>query len=127
MTLTLDTYSHVLPAMLEESARKLEAMLGASVMADLWQKQLGDGLMRSIQSARQSQLKAVLQFRSQANPSEWVHHYLARAGQTWSEYERMLRLMLDQPSKDLVSLAVVVKRLEGVGTSTATGSYGPKP
>lgn len=29
VTLTLDTYSHVLPAMQEESARKLEAMFGA--------------------------------------------------------------------------------------------------
>ena len=30
VTLTLDTYSHVLPAMQEESARKLEAMFGTS-------------------------------------------------------------------------------------------------
>ena len=29
VTLTLDTYSHVLPAMQEESARKLEAMFGS--------------------------------------------------------------------------------------------------
>src|SRR5690606_39954439 len=29
ITLTLDTYSHVLPAMQEESARKLEAMFAA--------------------------------------------------------------------------------------------------
>lgn len=33
VTLTLDTYSHVLPSMQEESARRLDAMFGASAEA----------------------------------------------------------------------------------------------
>ncbi|MEE8555667.1 MAG: NAD-glutamate dehydrogenase domain-containing protein, partial [bacterium] len=88
--------------------RALEGALAGLMLNDPWQKQFGDGLLRTILRTRQDKLEAILQFRDGHDPGAWADAYLDRQEAGWSEYRQTLQMLLDQPQKDLISLAVVV-------------------
>ena len=91
--------------------RALESVLADLILNDPWQKQFGDGLLRTIHQVRHDKLDDILQFRDGPNPGAWADAYLDRQEAGWNEYRQTLQLLLDQPQKDLISLAVVVERL----------------
>ena len=92
---------------------EVEQALSGAAMADPWQKQFGDGLLRAVGRRRHELLDNVLkEKRPRSKPEAWVAAYLERKPAAWREYEATLGRALTQKQPELIALAVVVEMLD---------------
>ena len=98
---------------------RLEKALGGIVLGNVWQKQFGDGLRRSLREGRREKLTQIVADGNRVlPPRKWVVAYLEKHARMWHLYRESLHRMNEEKSQDLFPLAVVVG--SGVASSAPT-------
>ena len=91
----------------------LEDAVNAVPLADTWQKQFADGLLRSILQHRHKKLASILEERPpETRPEEWLQVFVEQRSDAWDNFTRAMDHAFHQERPDLVTLAVVIGTLD---------------
>ena len=93
---------------------RLHQALVEMSLVDAWQIEFADTLRHKLTRAYQSKLDAILSHCANRRPADLVGDYLAGKESTWNAYRTALASLLEQKLPGLVSLGVVVDRLDRI-------------